>query len=228
MKNILIADDVPGHLDLFEAILQRCHCRLIRASDGTTALRLAREENPDLIYLDEEMPGLKGTEICRILKAEPNCPPIILVSAHDYDELARRCGADLFLRKPVDEPVLLGTIETMLNMPAREEKRVAVRWPISFWREGSSHTGEMLDVSRTGFFIHSTTSQAVGSRLAIAFPLPMPSTDADGRMFVGEAIVVRCEQGERPGIGCRFFRTTQNGRAALDRFLDAAEPAPAG
>ncbi len=84
MKTILIADDLPAHLDLFEVILQRADCRLVRAEEGIAALRIAREVRPDLIYLDFEMPGINGAEICRLLKADPDRRdvPVVLFSSH--------------------------------------------------------------------------------------------------------------------------------------------------
>jgi len=224
VKTILIADDLPAHLDLLEVILQRADCRLVRAEDGIAALRLAREEKPDLVYLDIEMPGMNGGEVCRLLKADPERRrvPVVLVSSHGRREFAMKCGADQFLGKPVDEPTLLGTLEAFLRLQARGEKRLSVEWPVTFWREGSSHSGRMLDVSRTGFFVECRRPQSIGSRLAIAFPLPEPDAGEE-RMFVGEAIVVRWEAAPRSGMGCRFFRTTLAGRTALERHLAADE-----
>jgi CheY-like chemotaxis protein len=219
VKTILIADDLPAHLDLFEVILQRADCRLVRAEDGIAALRLAREERPALIYLDIEMPGLNGGEICRMLKADPERRriPIVLVSSNHRREFAMKSGADLFLAKPVDEPTLLETLESFLNLQARGENRLSVNWPLTYWREGSSHSGRLLDISRSGFFIECRQPQSIGARLAIAFPFP--ENGADERLFVGEAIVVRWEGAPRSGMGCRFFRVTASGRASLDRHL---------
>ena len=220
MKTILIADDLPAHLDLLEVVLRRADCRLERAEDGVAALRIAREIRPDLIYLDVEMPGVNGGEVCRILKSDPASrgTPVVLVSSHERREFALRCGADLFLAKPVDEPTLLDSLEAFLRLRARGEKRLAIDWPVTFWREGSSHSGRMRDVSRSGFFVECRRPQAIGARLAIAFPLP--DEDADGeRLFVGEAIVVRWDGAPRSGMGCRFFRTTLSGRAALEQRI---------
>lgn len=224
MKTILIADDLPAHLDLFEVILQRADCRLVRAEEGIAALRLAREARPDLIYLDFEMPGISGAEICRLLKAEPDRReiPIVLVSSHQRREDAMKSGADMFLSKPVDEPTLLASLEGFLHLQARREQRVPIDWPLTFWREGSSHSGRMRDISRTGFFVECRRPQSIGARLAVAFPFP-DAGNADDRLFVGEAIVVRWEAAPHSGMGCRFFRTTVSGRAALDRHLSAAE-----
>jgi len=226
VKTILIADDLPAHLDLFEVILQRADCRVVRAEEGIAALRLAREEHPDLLYLDIEMPGISGAEVCRLLKAESawRNVPVVLVSSHQRRDDARRSGADLFLAKPVDEPTLLETLETFLHLQARGEPRLSVDWPLTFWREGSSHSGRMRDVSRTGFFVECRQPQSIGARLAIAFPLP-DAERADERAFVGEAIVVRWEAAPRSGMGCRFFRTTLTGRASLERQISAGEGA---
>lgn len=221
MKTILIADDLPAHLDLFEVILQRADCRLVRAEDGIAALRLAREANPDLIYLDIEMPGINGGEICRLLKADParRGVPVVLVSSHGRREFAMKCGADQFLGKPVDEPTVLETLQAFLGLQARGERRLSVEWPLTFWREGSSYSGRVLDISRTGFFVECRRPQTIGSRLAVAFPLPEPDAGEE-RMFVGEAIVVRWETAPRSGMGCRFFRTTAAGKASLERQLE--------
>jgi CheY-like chemotaxis protein len=226
MKTILIADDLPAHLDLFEVILQRADCRLVRAEEGIAALRIAREAHPDLIYLDFEMPGINGAEICRMLKADPErrSVPVVLVSSHQRREDAMKSGADLFLAKPVDEPTLLESLESFLQLQARREQRVPIDWPLTFWREGSSHSGRMRDVSRTGFFVECRRPQSIGARLAVAFPFP-DAEGADDRVFVGEAIVVRREAAPQSGMGCRFFRTTHAGRAALDRHLAAIEDA---
>jgi hypothetical protein len=80
----------------------------------------------------------------------------------------------------------------------------------------------MRDVSRTGFFVECRRPQSIGARLAVAFPFP-DGDAADDRVFVGEAIVVRREAAPQSGMGCRFFRTTHSGRAALDRHLAVIE-----
>jgi len=221
VKTILIADDLPAHLDLFEVILQRADCRLVRAADGIAALRLVREERPDLVYLDIEMPGMNGGEVCRALKADTASReiPVVLVSSHHGRDYALKCGADLFLGKPVDEPTLLESLETFLRLQARGETRKGVEWPLTFWREGSSHAGRLLDVSKTGFFVECRRPQSVGARLAVAFPLPEAGESGE-KIFVAEAIVVRWESAPRSGMGCRFFRTTLSSRASLERYLE--------
>jgi CheY-like chemotaxis protein len=221
MKTLLIADDLPDQLEFLELVLRRGDCRLLRAPDGATALGLARRERPDLLLFDVEMPGLSGTEACRLLKAEAPAPPIVLISAHDRSGDAARCGADLFLRKPVDEPGLLEVVQRFLGLPARSELRMDVDWPATLWKEGASQSGRVRDVSRTGFFLDCAVLHPIGSRVGFSFP-PAAAGGANARQLFGEAIVVRWETGDQTGMGCRFFRFPQSGRGFLESFLLAS------
>jgi len=145
----------------------------------------------------------------------------VLVSSHYGPDFAEKCGANQFLPKPVEEPVLLETLEKYLQLHARGEQRVSVQWPITFWREGKSHEGRMLDISRTGFFLEAAPSQSIGARLAISFAFP--HTGNGDRNFAGEAIVVRWESSGRGGMGCRFFRTTQTGKSSLEAYFSTVD-----
>ena len=95
---------------------------------------------------------------------------------------------------------------------------MAVDWPMTFWRDGFSHLGQMRDLSKTGFFLISPEVQTIGARLAITFSFPRNGGEEE-RSFIGEAIVVRHETGQDSGMGCRFFRTTQTGLATVEAFL---------
>ena len=69
-KKILVVDDDSKTVELVRLYLNRDGYRVITANDGVTALRLAREEHPDLIVLDLMLPGIDGFEICRTLRDE--------------------------------------------------------------------------------------------------------------------------------------------------------------
>lgn len=57
---ILIADYIPTDMLLFKILLKQAHCRLLTATDADTALILAKNQHPDLILLDVNMPDLNG------------------------------------------------------------------------------------------------------------------------------------------------------------------------
>jgi CheY-like chemotaxis protein len=60
MRKILIAEDVDEVRRLLEATLQRTHCKIVKAENGTVAMDLARTEKPHLIIMDIMMPGGRG------------------------------------------------------------------------------------------------------------------------------------------------------------------------
>jgi CheY-like chemotaxis protein len=80
---VLVADDDPDHLELACLQLEGSDYRVLRAEDGDAALRLAREELPDLCVFDVVMPGLRGYEVLRELRddAATEKIPVVLVTA---------------------------------------------------------------------------------------------------------------------------------------------------
>jgi CheY-like chemotaxis protein len=93
---------------------------LIVAGDGAAGVALATTEHPDLILLDMSLPVMDGWTAARTIKATPDLTsiPIIGLSAHamEGDRLkALEHGCDAYLTKPVDEDLLLETVENLLR-----------------------------------------------------------------------------------------------------------------
>jgi len=82
MKTILIADDSPSIRKLLELVLRSKGYQVLIAEEGRQALKIAFENDVDAIVADEEMPRLTGTEMFRILMADPEkrTIPRILIS----------------------------------------------------------------------------------------------------------------------------------------------------
>lgn len=118
--NLLLVDDDPTSI----AALRRAVAGLgeLRfALSGHEALRLVRDQPPDLILLDAEMPGMGGIEVCRALKADPLSAriPVIFVTSHADEafELAGlQAGAADFIGKPIRPALLLARSRTHLNL----------------------------------------------------------------------------------------------------------------
>jgi sigma-B regulation protein RsbU (phosphoserine phosphatase) len=124
---ILIVDDNPETLDIFEARLATLDYEIITAPDGETGLALARREKPDLILLDIMMPIMDGLTVCRQLKSDPAFPfiPIILVTAKSdtKDVVAGlEAGGDEYLTKPVEHAALVARVKSMLRFKALHDK----------------------------------------------------------------------------------------------------------
>jgi CheY-like chemotaxis protein len=223
VSSILLIDDNGLFRAVSEDIERRTHCRVLRASNGTEAIAAARREKPDLIFLDAEMSGMTGIDVCRVLKADSRVghqPIVLVVRTAEDEQAARRAGADQSIRKPFDESAIFDTLRRFLQLFPRDATRASVEWPVTFWRDGSQNEGTLRDLSRGGFFIRTHVRQPIGARLEISFEVP---GDKPRRTVVAEAIVVRAGQEPDRGLGCRFFQVSAASRSTLEDCLTMLE-----
>ena len=105
---ILIADDEEDLLMLLEKVLSKEGYEVETLLNAENLIEQVRDHPPDILLLDIRMQGKNGGELCKELKNDYQTKdiPIILFSANDdIDEIARECGADDCLVKPLN-PVL--------------------------------------------------------------------------------------------------------------------------
>lgn len=119
-KRILMVDDEVDIVDIVKIYLEEKGYEVICAYNGEEALKLTKEEKPDLIILDILMPGTDGFEVCRRLKEKKETMfiPIIFLTAKD--ELSDKwsglfMGAFAYITKPFDEEGLLNKIEEIFE-----------------------------------------------------------------------------------------------------------------
>jgi diguanylate cyclase (GGDEF)-like protein len=129
--SVLLVDDDPGAIQLMGRILAEVG-QLRFATNGTDALRLARDSAPDLILLDAEMPGMSGFELLRTLKAESSLAdvPVIFITSHTeagFEVSALDMGAADFIAKPLKSSKVLARVRTQLRVKhlADELRRTA-------------------------------------------------------------------------------------------------------
>ena len=119
-KKILIVDDDAEFRKLISEILSddQLDVDLIDAGTGEEAIRLARDEQPDLILMDMKMPGMDGYEICDRIRTEDRKQPIIMLTAKTSDEeiiQGLKLGADDYVPKPFSIQQLVLRIEAVLR-----------------------------------------------------------------------------------------------------------------
>jgi signal transduction histidine kinase/CheY-like chemotaxis protein len=109
---VMVVDDDPNARDLLAATARREGYRVIEATDGESALALAREWHPDVVTLDVLMPHMDGWAVLTALKSDPELAeiPVIIVTVLEDRGIAVSLGAAEFLTKPVDRARLAGTI----------------------------------------------------------------------------------------------------------------------
>jgi two-component system CheB/CheR fusion protein len=119
--HILVVDDCPDNRDSL-ALLVRCLGYDVQtAPDGSTALRMAQENPPDVVLLDIGMPEMSGYEVARRLRAVANPIRPLLVAVTGYASqrdrvLCEEAGIDLHLAKPVELDVLSHVLARFLRV----------------------------------------------------------------------------------------------------------------
>jgi twitching motility two-component system response regulator PilH len=106
MKNVLVIDDSRATADTLVRILKALGYPTRVAYGSSAGMAILREETPDLVFLDINMPGVSGFEILKFMSREPRLAgvPVFIVSSEDQPETreqALREGARGFLTKPV-------------------------------------------------------------------------------------------------------------------------------
>jgi twitching motility two-component system response regulator PilH len=124
---ILIIDDSPTVIFAFKKILQNNGLVLLEALDAEKGIVLAREQKPDLIFLDIVLPGMNGFAALRTMRRDPSTQaiPIIMISSNEQATeqfFGSKIGADDFLKKPFTRNEVYHHMANLLdanNIPRR-------------------------------------------------------------------------------------------------------------
>ena len=120
-KILIVDDDCVAHL-IIVPILSKAGYVAVSAKNGEQALQLDLDQRPDLIILDVIMPGIKGRDLCKKIKAYDvlkSIPVIFLTAKDSQDDVDAElnAGAVAHLTKPVNAADLLKTIGAIINLP---------------------------------------------------------------------------------------------------------------
>jgi len=119
-KKILIVEDNPTNRKLFSTILQIEKYEVFEAEEAVRGLELAREERPDLILMDIQLPGMDGLTATRRLKEDDDLKeiPVLALTAFAMAGDARKAvdaGCDGYISKPINVESFLEEIRPYLE-----------------------------------------------------------------------------------------------------------------
>jgi len=124
---ILIVDDEPDILEILKYNLEKEGYVVLTASNGEESIRIAEEENPNLIILDIMMPRMDGVEVCRTLRSKEQFDNTVITFLtardEDYSQIAAlEIGGDDYITKPIRPRVFLSRVKALLRRSERIEE----------------------------------------------------------------------------------------------------------
>ncbi len=122
---ILIIDDEPVICNMLAAVLETDY-EIFSADDSFEGLRIAREESPDLILLDINMPVFDGHELCSLMKADPATKPIPLIfitalSTPEGETKGLEAGAADYITKPINPSIVLARVKIQIEVKQQRD-----------------------------------------------------------------------------------------------------------
>jgi two-component system cell cycle response regulator DivK len=119
MATVLVVEDNPANMTLAVFLLESAGHRVLTAIDAEAGLTLARADQPDLILMDIQLPGMDGLEATALLKAadDTRAIPVIALTAlamKGDEERIRAAGCDGYIAKPISYKEFLVTVAAQL------------------------------------------------------------------------------------------------------------------
>ena len=170
----MVVDDDPKTVSLVKLYLESDGHKVLCAYDGVEALRLAREERPNLVVLDLMLPGMDGLQVCRTLRTESDVPVIMLTArTTEGDKLAGlELGADDYVTKPFSPRELAARIKVVLRRTVSEslergpEQAAYGDLTMDFRQHAVSVAGRPVALTPTEFRLLGTLVREAGQVLS--------------------------------------------------------------
>ena len=165
---VLVVDDEPKIARQARDYLERGGFSVFTAGDGKQALSIARQEKPDLIVLDLNLPGMDGLDVCRALRRKSDVPIIMLTARVDEADrlIGLELGADDYITKPFSPRELVARVRAVLRrVQGGVHQPGLIRagdLEINLQGHTVSLQDETIDLTRTEFDLLSVLAQHPG------------------------------------------------------------------
>src|SRR6202023_120156 len=138
---ILVVDDDATSRKLLVRTLSSAGYDCYESDNGAETLKLVHSEQPSLLLLDFDMPGLDGAEVLKRMRADRDSAvaqiPAIMLTGHGGEEsevLCLEAGADDFVTKPINDAVLRARIDTQLRLRSMRSQLQKQNDELEAWR----------------------------------------------------------------------------------------------
>jgi CheY-like chemotaxis protein len=122
---VAIVDDEEPVRKALKRLLRAAGLEAETYASGREFLEASALRPPDCLVLDLHMPGMSGLQVLRELRETPDAPPTVIITAYDEPATREQClaaGASAYLRKPLDERLLLNAISATVKRTPREKE----------------------------------------------------------------------------------------------------------
>jgi CheY-like chemotaxis protein len=217
----MLAEETRSRVEEQKSILGRRSLEVLTAETAEAALALLQESPVDLLLADLDLQKMGGDALCAAVKGGSNGGQrtyVILACSGKKSELERcgACGADAYIRRPIDPEALSARVSAILGLPERRATRVLVKVTV----QGSYHSEPFYctseDISITGILLESDKSLARGDMIDCAFFLPE-----------SERITVSCEvmriakvREGKHHYGAVFVDILDDARKTIEEFIE--------
>jgi uncharacterized protein (TIGR02266 family) len=228
-KKILIADDVEIFLMLEKTVFNRDEFEVVTARSGRSILKVIREGEPDLVFMNLYMPEINGDDCCRIVKEEESGRniPIVMVTEGDREEDLQKCiqsGCDDILFKPINRQAFMSITGKFLHVRERADQRCKTRLLIHYKVNSSnSLSAYSIDLNSGGLFLETSKPLMVDAPFDIEFKLPTnwPQIQCKAR----SAWVNEANNRKKPdlpaGIGMQFLDLPSADMHAIRDYINS-------
>ncbi|MCD6518622.1 MAG: response regulator transcription factor [Anaerolineae bacterium] len=127
---ILVVDDEAQIVHVLRGYLEKAGFNVLTAYDGREALRIARQERPDLVILDLMLPEVDGLDVCRALRKDSDVPIIMLTARIEETDriVGLELGADDYVTKPFSPREVVARVRAILR---RTQPSISHEQPLS-------------------------------------------------------------------------------------------------
>jgi two-component system cell cycle response regulator DivK len=162
MPKILVIEDNPVEIETIKTRLKQRNYQVLIAKNGEEGIRLAEEEQPDLIFMDMILPGMHGLEATIKLKQNPETKdiPVVALTVMDSSEFVATCfkeGITAFIRKPYDFNEIFEKTEKILGVQESTSKKIMI-----IDLESSHATMITMSLMRSGYKVISSPNGQTG------------------------------------------------------------------